>query len=137
MVLLILVSVAILVWGFIAGWPKLGDPENAPVNALIGWTYVMIGAAVFCWVVVGLIMSAINDPKSLLKIAGIIAGAAVICLIAFVLAKGNPAMGMADQPAASTLKLTDTILNLTYFTAAAAILSIVVGEIRLAISNRK
>ena len=35
------------------------------------------------------------------------------------------------------LKFTDTILSLTYFAGAAAIIAIIVGEIRLAITNKK
>lgn len=137
MVLLILISVAILVWGFIAGWPQLGQEANAPVNGLLTWTYVMIGIAVFCWVVIGLVMSALNDPKSLVKTGIIIVGAAALCLVAFLLAKGNPAMGMLEQPSEGTLKLTDTILNLTYIVGGAAIVAIIVGEIRMAIANKK
>ena len=137
MVLLILISVAILVWGFIAGWPQLGQEANAPVNGLLTWTYIMIGIAVFCWVVIGLVMSALNDPKSLIKTGIIIVGAAALCLVAFLLAKGNPAMGMLEQPSEGTLKLTDTILNLTYIVGGAAIVAIIVGEIRMAIANKK
>ena len=137
MVLLILVSVAILVWGFIAGWPQLGQEANAPVNGLLTWTYIMIGIAVFCWVVIGLVMSALNDPKSLIKTGIIIVGAAALCLVAFLLAKGNPAMGMLEQPSEGTLKLTDTVLNLTYIVGAAAIIAIIAGEVRMAIANKK
>ena len=137
MVLLILISVAILIWGFIAGWPQLGQEANAPVNGLLTWTYVMIGIAVFCWVVIGLVMSALNDPKSLAKTGIIIVGAAALCLVAFLLAKGYPAMGMLEQPSKGTLKLTDTILNLTYIVGGAAIAAIIVGEIRMAIANKK
>ena len=40
-------------------------------------------------------------------------------------------------PSAQQLKLTDTILTLTYLTGGAAILSIIVGEIVMAIRNKK
>ena len=137
MVALIIVSVAILVWGFVAGWPQLGDEANAPVNGLLTWTYIMVGIALFCWVVIGLVMSAINEPKNLVKTGVIILGAAVLCGIAFLLAKGNPAMGMLEQPSEGTLKLTDTVLNLTYIVGAASIVAIIVGEIRMSIANKK
>ena len=42
-----------------------------------------------------------------------------------------------EQPNASTLKLTDTILYLTYFAGILAVLAIIAGEIRLAITNKK
>ena len=43
----------------------------------------------------------------------------------------------AKVPTASELKLTDTILNLTYFTGALAIISIIVGEIVMAVRSKK
>ncbi|MBO4742274.1 MAG: hypothetical protein J5533_01445 [Bacteroidales bacterium] len=98
----------------------------------------MLGIALFCVIVVGLIVSTKNNPKSLIKIGIILAGVAVICLIAYLLAKGDPAMAY-NGPAVSggTLKLTDTVLNLTYIAGAGAILAIIVGEIRMAIASKK
>ena len=94
--------------------------------------------SLFCVIVVGLIVSTKNNPKSLVKIGIILVGVAVVCLIAYLLAKGDPAMAY-NGPAVSagTLKLTDTILNLTYIAGALAIISIVVGEIRMAIASKK
>ena len=137
MVVLIVISAAILVWGFVVGWPKLGQDANAPVNALLTWAYIMVGIAVFCWVIIGLVKGAIDDPKSLVKIGVILVGAAVICLIAFLLAKGDPAVGCNTPVTAAELKLTDTILNLTYFASVAAIIAIIVGEIRMSIASKK
>jgi len=135
---LMLISVAILVWGFATGWPSLGEPANAPVNALLGWAYVMIGIAVACWVLVGLVMSAKNDPKSLVKTGIILAGAAVVCVIAYAIAPGSPAVGYNGAPVtAATLKLTDTLLTLTYLFGGAAIVAIVFGEIRMSVTNKK
>ena len=63
---------------------------------------------------------------------------AVLCFIAFLLAKGNPAMAYnGPEVSAGTLKLTDTILNLTYIVGGAAILAIIVGEVRMAIASKK
>jgi len=138
MIALILVSVGILVWGFAAGWPKLGQEANAPVNVLLGWAYVMVGIAVFCWVVVGLIKTAIDNPKGLVKIGILLVGAAVLVLIAFLFAKGTPAVGYTGKEVtAGELKLTDTILNLAYILGVAAIASIIVGEIRMSIASKK
>ena len=132
MVVLIVLSVALLIWGFAQGFGG-----NA-VDVLLYWTYAMVGLAVFSWVVIGLIVGTKNNPKSLVKIGIILVGVAVVCLIAYLLAKGDPAMAY-NGPAVSagTLKLTDTILNLTYIAGGAAILAIIVGEIRLAIANKK
>ena len=132
MLVLILVSVGLLIWGFANGF---GD--NA-VEILLYWTYIMLGIAVASWVVIGLIVSTKNNPKSLVKIGVILLGVAVLCLIAWVLAKGDPAIGYTGVPVSDgTLKLTDTILNLTYIVGGAAILAIVVGEIRMAIASKR
>lgn len=128
---LILVSVGILVMGFLA------DFDDSKVELLLKWTYVMVGIAVAAVIIMGLIISVANNPKSLIKLAGIIVGVGAVCVLAYVLAPGNPAVGLiTDQPEGSTLKLTDTILNLTYLAAGAAIVSIVIGEIVAAIRNK-
>ena len=137
MVVLILISVAILIWGFVAGFND-GPTALPPTNALLTWALIMIGIAVFCWLVIGLIVSVVNDPKSLVRIGLVLVGAAVLCLVSYLLASGAPAMGYTGDPVTpGTLKLTDAILNLTYICGAAAILAIVVGEIRMAIVNKK
>ena len=109
MVLLILVSVGLLIWGFAKGF------EGNAVDVLLYWTYIMLGLAVFSWVIIGLIVGTKNNPKSLIKIGLVLVGVAVLCLIAWLLAKGEPAVGYTGAPVTGgTLKLTDTILNLTY-----------------------
>ena len=132
MVALILVSVILLIWGFSRNFGG-----NA-VDVLLYWTYAMLGIAVASWVIVGLIVGTKNDPKSLVKIGVVLLGVAVLCLIAWVLAKGDPAIGYTGAPVTEgTLKLTDTILNLTYIVGGAAIVSIIVGEVRMAIASKK
>lgn len=132
MIALILVSVVLLIWGFTQGFGG-----NA-VDVLLYWTYVMLGFALFSWVIVGLVVGAKNDPKSLVKIGIVILGVAVLCLIAWVLAKGDPAVAYTGPAvSAGTLKLTDSILNLIYIVGGAAILAIVVGEIRMSIASKK
>ena len=132
MLVLILVSVGLLIWGFAK------DFGGNAVDVLLYWTYIMLGIAVASWVVVGLIVSTKNDPKSLIRIGVVLLGAAVLCLIAWVLAKGDPAIGYTGAPVTDgTLKLTDTILNLTYIVGGAAIVAIIVGEIRMAIASKR
>ena len=131
MVLLIVVSVVLLVMGFAAGW------KEGNVDTLLGWTYCMVGLALAAVVIVGLVVGAINDPKSLVKLGLGLVAVAAVCFVAYLIAPGAPAMGMLEQPSQATLKLTDTILYLTYFAGIVAVLAIVVGEIRLAITNKK
>ena len=136
MVVLILISVAILVWGFSAGF-AVGKEALPATNVLLTWAAIMIGIALFCWIVIGLFVSVKNDPKSLVKMGIALVGIVVVCLIAYLLAKGDPVPGAAVTATSGELKLTDTILNLTLIAAVGAIVAIIVGEIRLAISNKK
>ena len=132
MVGLIVISVCLLIWGFAQ------DFKDSAVEVLLYWTYAMLGLAVASWVVIGLIVGAKNDPKSLVKIGIVLLGAAALCLVAWLLAKGEPALAYTGAPvSAGTLKLTDTILNLTYIAGAGAIISIIVGEIRMSIASKK
>ena len=133
MVLLILVSVALLVAGFVTGW------KGGNVDALLFWAYIMVGLALAAVLVVGLIVGFANNPKSLIKMGIGIAIFAAICFVAYLIAPGTEALGLinTDQPSQAILKFTDTILFLTYIAGAAAVVAIVVGEIRLAITNKK
>ena len=132
---LIVISFALLVIGFIAGFETNG---GSMTDVLLYWAYVMIALTIAAVVVIGIIISFKNNPKSLVKTGIILVGAAVICVIAFLLAKGNPAMAYNGAPVTEgTLKLTDTILILTAIAGVAAIAAIVVGEIRMSIASKK
>jgi len=135
LVVLILISVAILVWGFAAGFATPDKVALPPTNVLLTWAAIMIGIALFCWIVVGLIISVKNDPKSLIKMGLVVVGIAVVCVLAYLLAKGSEIPG--TDATAGELKLTDTILILTAIAGVGAIASIIVGEIRMAITNKK
>ena len=134
---LTIISVGLLVWGFAKNFGK--GAGDTPVDVLLYWSYIMVGIAIVAVVVVGLIIGIKNNPKSLVKLGIGLAAVAVICLVAYLLAPGNPAVALTsmDQPSAGILKLTDTILNLTYFAGGAAILSIIVGEIVMAARDKK
>ncbi len=134
LVVLIVISAALIVWGFSAGFTT---NDGQATDVLIYWAYVMIALGLLSWVVLGGIMSVKANPKSLIKGGIVLAGLAVIVLVAYFLAPAHPAFGREGQDAVSTLKLTDTMLNLTYFAGVAAIVAIIAGEIRLAINNRK
>ncbi|MBO4263287.1 MAG: hypothetical protein J5871_01240 [Bacteroidales bacterium] len=134
MVALIVVSVLLVIIGFSKGFEA---NDGRITDLLLIWACVMIGIALFSWVVIGLIISIQNDPRSLVKMGILLVGAAALCCVAYLLAPGAPAFGREGLDDAGTLKLTDTLLNLTYICGGAAILSIVVGEIRMAITNKK
>lgn len=134
MVALIVISAALIVWGFSAGFTT---NDGRATDVLIYWAYAMIGLGLVSWVVLGGIMSVKANPKSLIKGGIALAVIAVVVLIAYFLAPAHPAFGREGVDSVSTLKLTDTMLNLTYFAGVAAIVAIIAGEIRLAINNRK
>lgn len=134
LVVLIVISAALIVWGFSAGFTT---NDGQATDVLIYWAYAMVALGILSWVVLGGIMSVKANPKSLIKGGLVLVGLAVIVLVAYFLAPAHPAFGREGQDAVSTLKLTDTMLNLTYFAGAAAIVAIIAGEIRLAINNRK
>lgn len=131
---LIAISFVLLVIGFIKGFET---SDGAMTDVLLYWAYIMVGIALVATIGFGLWIGIKNNPKMLVKLGIGVAAVVVVCLIAYLLAPGKPAMGMLVQPKASELKLTDTILNLTYFVGAAAIIAIIAGEVRLSIVNKK
>ena len=138
LVVLILISVAILVWGFVTGFETSTHEALPPTNTLLTWAAIMIGIALFCWIVIGLIISVANNPKSLIKMGIVLVAVVAVALVAYILAKGNPVPGYTGTPVSQgMLKLTDTILILTAIAGVGAIAAIIVGEIRLAIANKK
>ena len=121
------VGVVFSFYGFAVGFETNG---NAPVDNMLYCAYafalVTILAVVFGVVVIG----GINNPKSLLKLLlGLVAGGAIVA-VAYVLAPGTPAIGYLGNPVSDgTLKLVDTVLNLTYFFFGGALLTLVGGWI--------
>ena len=137
MLALMIVSLVILVWGFIKGYPESAASDNGTVDPLLYWAYIMLGIALFCVVVFGIMVAAMNNPKSLIKLLIGLVAIVVVCGIVYAVSKGAPAVGLTtEQPDASTLKLTDTVLNLTYLAGGLAILAIIAGEIISAIRNK-
>ena len=125
------VALGLLVWGFVKGFPANVAEDNGTVDPLLNWGYLVIGIALFCVIVVGTIVSAINNPKSLVKLGIVLVAIAAVCFVVYLLSPGNEALNLTIEklPSATTLKLTDTVLNLTYLSGALAILAIVFGEI--------
>ena len=122
---LFVVGIVFSFYGFLVGFESNG---NAPVDNMLYCAYafalITVAAVVFGVVVIG----GINNPKSLLKLlAGLVAIVAVVA-VAYVLAPGTPAVGYLGDPVSDgTLKLTDTMLNLTYFLFGGALLALVAG----------
>ncbi len=137
LLVLIVLSVGVLLFGMIKGYPESGSPDNGTVAPLIAWAYIVIGIALASVVCVGLYVTATTNPKGLIKIGIAVAGAAVLCGLCYLLASGAPAINCSKPTTPSELKLTDTIFNLAYIVGGAAILSIICGEVLMTIRNKK
>ena len=136
---LMILSVAVLLWGMIKGYPATVAEDNGTVDPLLYWAYIVLGIALFSVICVGLYVTATTNPKGLIKIGIAVLGAAVLFGLCYVLASGAPAVGYsgAKLPSATELKMTDTILNMAYIVGGAAILSIICGEVLMTIRNKK
>ena len=135
---LLIVSVGLSVWAFTRF--GAGDAaKDSAVQTMLYWAYAMLIIALVAVLCVGLYIAAKTDPKSLVRIGIALAGAAVLCLVAYLLASGKPALGFTGTtpPTAGELKLTDTVLNLTYILGIAAVAAIVIGEIISGIRTKK
>lgn len=135
----ILLALMVLSLG-VVGWVCLYgfETNNAiAVDVLFYWVYVILGVAIFSIILVGGIISVKIDKKFLWKTLGLLAGAVVLVGVVYLVSPGSPALGMLEQPDAATLKLTDTLLNLTYLIIGATVLSMIVGEIIVSVYNKK
>ena len=124
---LFVVGIVFSFYGFAVGFES---NANAPVDNILYCAYAFAAITVLAVVFGVVVIGGINNPKSLLKILlGLVAIAAIVAG-AYMLAPGTPAVGYLGDPVSDgTLKLTDTVLNLTYLLFGAAILSLVVGWI--------
>ena len=124
---LFIVGAVLSFYGFGVGFES---DNNAPVDNILygayGFAALTIAAVFFGVVVIG----GINNPMSLVKLVIGLVVIAVVIAGAYFLAPGTPAVGYLGEPVSdATLKLTDTILNLTYLLCGGAILSLVVGAV--------
>ena len=127
LVALFAIGALLSVLGFAIGFDANGD---APVDIMLYCAYayalVAIAAVLFGVVVIG----GMNEPKSLIKLGIGIAAIVVIVVLAWLLAPGTPAVGYLGEPVSEgTLKLTDTILNLTYLLFGGSLVALVAGLI--------
>ena len=127
LVALFIVGIVFSVYGFIVGFETNG---NAPVDNILYCAYAFALIALLAVVLGVVVIGGINSPKSLLKmVLGLVAIAAIVA-VAYTLAPGTPAVGYLGEPVSDgTLKLTDTVLNLTYFTFGLSIAALVIGWI--------
>ena len=103
--------------------------SDLSVNLLLYWAYAMVALAIAS-IVYGIVRDSVVNPKNVKKIGIVLVGAVVLVGLAYVLAPGTPAVGYVGAPVSDgALKLTDTVLNLTYFSVAAAILAVIAAAV--------
>ena len=124
---LFVVGIVFSFYGFAVGFESNG---NAPVDNILYCAYAFAAITILAVLFGVVVIGGMNNPKSLLKLLlGIVAIVAVVA-VAYVLAPGTPAVGYLGDPVSDgTLKLVDTVLNLTYLLFGAAILSLIIGWI--------
>ena len=124
---LFVVGVVFSFYGFAVGFESNG---NAPVDNMLYCAYAYAAVAVFAVLLGVVVIGGINNPKTLLKLLGGLVVVAAVIAGAYFLAPGTPAVGYLGEPVSDmTLKLTDTMLNLTYLLCGGAVLSLIVGAI--------
>ena len=100
------------------------------LDIVLFWAYALVIAALILVVVLSLINMA-GNRKSLRKTGSVVLIAVVLIGASFLLASGDPiAVNMAVQPSHATLKMTDTLLNLSYALVVIALLALVWGSVR-------
>ena len=130
--LLFVVGIAVSLYGFIAGWPtddqKWDTSLHFPVDLILWGAYAFAGITILAVAIGVFVIGGINNPKTLI---GLLIGVVVIAAVvggAWMLAPGTPAIGYMGDPVTDfDLKLTDTMLSLTYLVFGAAIVSLIVG----------
>ena len=124
LVVLMTVSAGITVWGYAVGF------NDASVNTLFYWAYVLMIVGIAAALLFGIAISAINNPKNLIKIGIELVAVVVVVGAVYMLSSGAPAQGyIGPEVSHLTLKLTDTVLNLTYILCAVTVLAIIGGGI--------
>ena len=127
LLVLFIVGVVFSFYGFAVGFESNGD---APVDNILYCAYACAAITILAVIVGVVVIGGINNPKSLLKLFIGLVAIAVVIAGAYLLAPGTPAVGYLGEPVSDmTLKLTDTMLNLTYLLCGGAILSLIVGAI--------
>ena len=109
---------------------------GSAIDLLLRYTYVLLIAAVVIWVGLAIFIAGKNNPKNLLKAAVVVVIVAALVFLAYTLSSGAPAVNVKTQPSQLCLKMTDTMLLLTYILGGAAIVAVLFGAVRDAINNK-
>ena len=135
MILLLVIGAGIVVWGFLTDF---ASNDGLASSVLLNYAYITVALALLA-IIIGFIVGARGDAKSFIRLGiGILAIAAFVFIV-YLIAPGKEAIGLVsvEQPSRAMLKLTDTILYMAYILVAVAVVAIIVGEIRMSLTNKK
>ncbi len=126
-----IVEYVLLILGLLFGLLVLFNTSSeGAVDAALYCAYAMAGIAIAAIVVLSIWASAVGNPKGLIKGLIIIVVAVALIFIVYAIAPGADPVGyLGEVPSKSTLKITETMLYLTYLLVGCAALSIIVGAI--------
>ena len=106
------------------------------LDGLLGWTYILLFAAIILVFVLSIINMA-GNRKALKRTGLLLILTIVLIVVSYVLASGDPvAVNLATEPTAGELKMTDTLLILTYLLMAGSFIAVSWGGAKKLIQNR-
>ena len=83
---MMVIGAVIAIWAYAVGFTE------AAVNSLLYFAYVMVAIGVGVIILVGITISALNNPKNLIKLGIGLVAAVVVVGAVYMLSPGNPAM---------------------------------------------
>ena len=135
MVASIVIAVVCVVKGFTVESldPATGETIEEPsslTSLFLGWGYTMAILPIAIIILCGTLLGLKNNPKGLLVLlCGLLAMVAVI-FIAYLVSPGTPVtLAPGTEADATTFKLADTALYVTYFALAGVIISLLAGGV--------
>lgn len=106
------------------------------LDGLLGWTYILLFAAIILVFVLSIINMA-GNRKALKRTGLLLILTIVLIVVSYVLASGDPvAVNLATEPTAGELKMTDTLLILTYLLMVGSFIALIWGGAKKLIQNR-
>ena len=144
MITLLVLSVGVIAVFYVqntSGIFALGNLSEAVsstnmLDGLLGWTYILLFAAIILVIVLSVINMA-GNPKALKRTGFVLILSIVLIVVSYVLASGDPvAANLATEPTAGELKMTDTLLILTYLLMAGSFIALIWGGAKKLIQNR-
>ncbi len=100
------------------------------LDVLLIWAYVLTFAAIILIIVLSII-NMIGNKRSIKRTGFTLILAVVLVVVSYLLASGDPvAVNLAVPPTEGQLKMTDTLLNMSYILVVVAFVALIWGSVR-------